>query len=484
MKQFLLRLLVILFSTTCTLLNAQSVLQTKINKAANSKTFAPCNLSFSVYDLATQKEVAEHRSDKVVVPASSLKLFTTFGGLHYLGEDFRFKTIVAYNGIINDEGTLDGDIYIIGGGDPTLGSDRINSNMDFNEVLTDIANTILEKGIKCINGKIIVDESIYDSYPIAPSWQWNDLGNYYASGAWGLNVNENEYAVYFSNRKQIGALSKIKGIEPKVPGLNLSNEVLIDSVGSGDNAYIFGGPYNFDKRIVGTIPAGQGLFKIKGSIPDPPLFFGQHLQKKLKKINIQSKDIETIFRPRKLKYKTLDTLFSPTLTDIVRRANLESNNLYTESILKMIGLKKRGQGSGQNGIAAVKKLIRKYKLKTNDLQFHDGSGLSARNLISSKSLAGFLAGISKDIDIDQLKKRLPRGGIEGTVKGLLKGSPAKGKVWVKSGSMSAVQSYTGYVETKSGKTLSFCLIVNGFSDKGRDVRSKLDQIIRDIYNYG
>ena len=382
---------------------------------------------------------------------------------------------------IDEEGKLDGDIIIKGGGDPTLGSTKFKSNLSFNALLTSLVKAIVDSGINCIDGDIVIDESIYDSYPISPSWQWNDLGNYYASGAWGVNINENQYFVHFTDRHHVGRQPKISSVFPKVPLLKLSNEVLVDSAGTGDQAYIFGGPYNNDKRIVGTIPQGKSTFTIKGSIPDPPKFLGYHIKSALERENIQSQGYKTLFKPYKGKKNKITQYISPSLRDIVIKTNQESNNLNTESILKMIGLKKRGLGSGQNGINILKKELRKKGADHHSAILHDGSGLSARNNISSFSIAKFLAGLKKDSEIKDILTYIPKAGVSGTVRGLLKGSKAKGHVWLKSGSMEGIQSYSGFIQGQSGRWMSFCIIVNGFSGEASDIRSRIDSLIRDIY---
>ena len=386
-------------------------------------------------DVITKEEVISHRSEKVLVPASSLKLFTTLSAIHLLGEDFRFSTILGYKGSIDKQGVLKGDLILKGGGDPTLGSERMASCLSLDELLSRLVSQVSQAGITCIKGDIIVDESIFDSYPISPSWQWNDLGNYYASGGWGVNVLENQYKAYFKNRGVVGERPTLAGTDPKIPNLKLSNEVIVDSSHTGDQAYIFGGPYNFDKRIVGTIPQGQGSFVIKGSIPDPPTFMAQILSTALAKANIQSDDFRVQFRQLTTKgFSGLDTIYSPELREIARITNMKSLNLHTEAILKMIGYQERGQGSGQNGIAEIRTILRSYGVDTDNLHFHDGSGLSARNLISSHSMARFLAGLVDEASMEELLYYLPKGGVEGTVSWMFKGTSALGKIWLKSGS--------------------------------------------------
>jgi len=443
--------------------------------------FRSANVSLSIIDLKNGKEVFQHRSRKNLVPASSLKLFTTLTSLKVLKPNFTFETILGYSGKILADGTLIGDIIIKGGGDPTLGSNRIKNTLSYDDVMLQFTNAILDKGINCIDGNIIVDESIFDSYPIAPSWQWNDLGNYYATGAWGLNINENLYFLAFNNNDKLGKTPSLKSINPSVNNLKISNELQIDSSHTGDQAYIFGGPYNYNKRVVGTIPQGKGHFTIKGSIPNPPLFFGQKLKEFLSERNIQIQEIQVMQKPGKVNMKELSKVESPLLQDIVRRANFDSQNLYAEALLKMIGYKKRGQGSGQNGIAELKKQLRRYKVHSSEYIIHDGSGLSARNNISSHAMSKFLYQFGKDVKIETAVKFIPRGSYEGTVSHMFRSSKAKGNIWLKSGSMEGVQSYSGYIKSKNNNWYSFAFMVNGFQTKGRSMRIQMEQILNEIY---
>ncbi len=453
-----------------------------LNAFTSSSIFKHTNLSVSVLDIAEDTTIIDFRGDKVLTPASSLKLITTLTALKKLGPDYRFSTIIGHTGKVTSQGILEGDLVIKGGGDPTFGSDKIDGNPNLDEVTENIVAQIIKGDINCIEGNILVDESIFDSYPIAPSWQWNDLGNYYASGAWGLNVNENQYYIYFKNRGQIGTRPTLHSTHPHIPNLDLSNEIIVDSSHTGDQAYVFGGPYNYNKRIVGTIPQGTTTFSIKGSIPDPPTFYAHYLRKALDKANIQSNGIDVRFRKeRRLKMTVLDTILSPDLSSIIMTANNESNNLYTESILKILGKKYNGQGSGQNGLASILKLMRSYGIDTKSIQLNDGSGLSARNLISTSSIAHFLAGISKELGQEICTHHIPKGGYQGTVSGMFSGSRAKGKVWLKSGSMQSVQSFSGYIQAKSGKWLSFSIVANGFSSKNSAVRRKMGKFLTQIY---
>lgn len=463
---------------------SQVSLQSKLFAHTGAKDFKHANISISVIDVNEGKLIAGINENKVLIPASSLKILTTLSSLDILGEDFKFETSIEYSGTLEADGTLDGDLYIVGSGDPTLGTVKFDETKSYIDLMKEIATAVRRAGITCIEGDIIADESIYNSFPISPSWQWNDLGNYYASGAWGLNINENQYSIYLDQRGKVGNRPRVRALDPRIPNLELSNELLTDSAGTGDNAYIFGGPYNFYKRIVGTIPMGPGDFVIKGSIPDPPLFVAQSVQTVLEKNGIQSDQVKTIFENKRPKKTTqILTIESPSLRDIVKRTNAESNNLYCESLLKKIGAVKGSEGQAGVGMYILNQYLRKLRVKTESLHMEDASGLSARSNVSSLFMANFLQRYAEKNTLEYTIKMLPTGGGSGTLAGMFKNSPAKGRVFAKSGSMSRVLSYTGFIKNKRGDWVSFSIIVNGFSEKHAVIRGKLEQMMTDIYKY-
>jgi len=458
--------------------------QNKIDRLLLSSEFDYASVSIAVLDMESGELLAGVNPNMSIIPASSLKILTTLSALEILSDTFQYTTILSYDGYIENDGTLQGNIYLEGNGDPTFGSGKFKDEMAYQKLFKRLAEAIEGKGITCIDGKIIADESQFNSFPISPSWQWNDLGNYYASGAWGININENQYNIYFNKRGVVGRRPKVNYHSPYIPGLKFSNELVVDSSHTGDQAYIFGGPYNYEKRIVGTIPQGDGNFRIGGSIPDPPMFAAYTLNENLNKLNITTEGYDTAFSaPGKSKRKAIARVQSPYLKDISRRANFKSNNLYCEAILKSMGKKYNGEASGQNGIAAIKNMLRKLKIDHKALHMEDGSGLSARNNVSSNLLAEFLQKMALKKGTDYTCDLLPKAGYEGTVAGLLKVSKAKGHVWMKSGSMNRVCTYTGIMQDQNGRWKTFCIMINGYDVKYRVMRARVEKMVDYIYRY-
>ncbi len=461
-------------------------LQSRIDQLTSGTFYRHANIGISVREVSTGSLIAEKQKDKMLIPASALKLITTLSGLELLGEDFKFTTRITYDGKLGSDGVLKGNIYIEGGGDPSLGSDRIPGVLTAGKLIRQITDDLLRAGIKCVEGNIIADESVFNSFPVSPSWQWNDLGNYYAAGAWGLNINENLYNVWFNRSGPVGSSSRIAYFEPKVPGLILENEVTIDSAHTGDNTYIFGGPYHYGKRVVGTIPQGKDLYKVKGSLPDPPLFFAYSLLTEMEKRQMGGHNYRTQYRPLKNQKsrKLISEYKSPDLKTIIRFTNDLSINIYAESILKTLGKVKRKSGSGSEGIDVIKSNLKKHGLDIEPFNIEDGSGLSARNLMSPDLMAGFLAAYAKGKDTRLIRELIPPAGERGTVRHLLANSRAKGRLWVKSGSMDNILTYAGYCLSSSGKLVAFAVFLNGSTaDKPNKNKAELENILEAIFRF-
>ncbi|MBK7805725.1 MAG: D-alanyl-D-alanine carboxypeptidase/D-alanyl-D-alanine-endopeptidase [Saprospiraceae bacterium] len=467
-------------------LMAQQSLQENVNKLLANSFYKYANIGISVRDIQTGELVVDVEKDKMLVPASSLKLITTLSGVELLGKDFRFETKISYDGYVDTQGTLKGNIYIEGGGDPTFGSARIPGSLSTTEIIDRMAEDINTYGIHCIEGNIIADESVFNSFPISPSWQWNDLGNYYAAGAWGLNINENQYAIYFHRNGAVGSMSKIAYFDPNIPDLEMINEVTIDNADTGDNSYIFGGPYHYGKRIVGTIPQGKELYRVKGSIPDPPLYVANRLFSALQKREMGGHHFKTKYQTDDSKSSRIliSKYYSPVLSTIVRYTNDHSINLFSESILKILGLKFKNIGSGTAGVAAIKEFLEKKGLDVLPLHMEDGSGLSARNLMSPDFLTSFLLLYGKDKSMSVLENLLPPAGKRGTVKNILLQSKAKGNMLVKSGSMDKILTYSGYCKTVSGRMVSFSVFLNSSTAKKmKENKTELEKILDAIYRF-
>jgi D-alanyl-D-alanine carboxypeptidase/D-alanyl-D-alanine-endopeptidase (penicillin-binding protein 4) len=452
-----------------------------LNDIHSQAFYKHANLGVSVRDVSNGHLIASLSKDKMMIPASTLKIITTMTAKKILGDGFKFETHLKYDGELAGDGTLHGNIYIQGNGDPTLGAGRIPNNKDLKDLESQMLSDIRRAGILCIEGDIIAIVNDDESMPISESWQWNDLGNYYATGSWSINVNENLYNVYYNRNFPLGTSAKISYIEPYIPNLTIKSYVTIDSAHTADNSFIFGAPFTYQRMVRGTLPQGKNLFKIKGAIPDPPLFLAYRLYTALGQMHISESKYKTELKDNIVtEYKPIAKYYSPTLTEIIQYTNDMSINLYADALLEQIGKAKNIKGNAE----ILKSNLRNQGIDVTPLHIEDGSGLSPRNLLSPDLMALFLSMQMTTISEKDIPNLLPTVGVRGTVKTLLNKSSAKGKMWVKSGSMDKILTYAGYCRTASGKLVSFSVMLNGSTAKSmKENKIELEKILDAIYRF-
>jgi len=478
--------LTLFFLLTIQMVWCQSGLQQAINTFSKDPALKHAGVGISVVDVGTNREIAQFDSERSLVPASSLKVLTTASALAMLGTEYRFSTHLQYTGSIDNNGQLNGNLIIQGAGDPTLGSPTMPGGESLEQVLDKLSMALQQKGIRKVNGHIIGDASYFSTTVNGASWQWNDLGNYYGAGSWGLNFHDNLYYLRFQQTSRLGRTPRIAIIEPEIPNLRFTNEVTAASAGSGDNAYIYGAPYTYERFVRGTIPVGSKLFSIKGSIPDPPLFAAQQLTTRLQNAGIVSTKGATSDRllgqPISTTRQKLLTHRSPFLKEIVVRTNIKSVNLYCETLLRAIGKIKGAEGTVSGGIKALQTFWEARGLSFSGVALEDGSGLSSKNVVTAKFMAQLMRKVARDSKIyDDFRNSLPIAGKSGGMSYTLRGTAAAGKVRAKTGTLNRVRSLTGYVESKSGKLLSFSIIVNNYRGSGGQVRKKMEKVLLAMY---
>ena len=403
----------------------------------------------SVYavHVPTGKVLLNENSQKSLVPASTLKIVTTAAALHLLGPETRFQTHLAYDGTI-EKGVLKGNLYIIGGGDPCLGSGRTPSSLPWQEQIRAWTVATAELGITEIVGKVIPDASAFEKAGAVPSWSWEDLGNYYGAGASALSFHENAYSLSFKPSQEVGKEAEVLRVEPFISRLELKNEVTIGPVGSGDQACIYGSEFSFLQYVRGTVPAGPLEFTIKGAIPDPALVCSDLLESSLKENGIL---VKNKVRPQ-LEKKVFHITYSPKVEEIVSLTNQYSINLYAEHLLK-----KMGGGSFTNGIKEVTKFLKENKIDCEGMYLADGSGLSRKSLITTQQLVTLLVLMKKSEFFPLFLESLPERGE---------------MISAKSGTMSGIKAYAGYAND-----VAFAIIINQCLDRV-SVKEKVDEIFR------
>ncbi len=444
MKHRLLIILSLLFTLS-------TFAQSPADAFANDLLHRNANISLLVSDLSSGAKLHQHRAEKVAIPASTMKLVTTATALEILGPTYRFTTTLETDGNIQN-GILHGNLYIRGSGDPTLGSAKMG-DIHFLEKWVD---AVKKAGIREIKGDIIADASIYDSEGINPKWMWEDLGNYYAAGAYGISYKDNTYFLELKSGA-VGTRPEILKVTPNIPELKFDNRLASTTI-RFDSAYIYGAPNSNERTIYGAIPANRASFTIKGDIPNPGLVLARDFAWKLKSSGVAVSGSATD-QVKTGNRNSIYTHQSPPLSEIIREINVTSNNHYTELLFRHLALQRSKVATTNHAIRVVQDFWRLKGLPINELKMHDGSGLSPMNAVSAQFFVNLLQYMSRSVHGHHFQASLPTAGSNGTVRNFLRGSALSGKVLLKSGSIGGVRAYAGYINS-GGKRYAFAMIVN------------------------
>ncbi|HHS95057.1 MAG TPA: D-alanyl-D-alanine carboxypeptidase/D-alanyl-D-alanine-endopeptidase [Phaeodactylibacter sp.] len=461
---------------------AQSKLSKAIETFVKDPALSSASVGVSVISVESGKEIAAYNSRKSLTPASAMKVLTTGAALKILGADFRFQTKLEYDGYIDAHGNLIGNLYITGMGDPTLGSPDFKGLPTWAALLKLFCDKVKKAGILNIAGQVVGDAAYFATQGVGHTWAYEDLGNYYGAGAYGLNVLENKYYLHLQQNSREGANPKIIKTTPKIPGLLLINELHSAPKGSGDNAYIFGAPQTYTCYVRGTIPVGKKIFTIKGAIPDPPLYAAQSLMEALEEQGINTHcEAAAKWQTNKQipnKRHTLYSYQSPALKSIVQRCNMKSVNLYCEAMLRMMGKKKKSDGTPEAGLEVLIDFWKAKGLPIQGLFLEDGSGLSPYNALTAQHLALAMRLIFKEEDWrNDFEASLPLAASSGALKHRFKGSKAQNNLRAKSGGLNRVRSFTGWVKNAQGKQVTFAIMVNNYIGEASYILRKMETLM-------
>lgn len=446
------------------------------------------SFSLVVKDVQEGRTVYSYDTDRLQSPASVLKTVATATALEILGEDYRYPTTLEYDGIL-ENGTLEGNLYIKGSGDPSLGSSHFAPGQ--NKFLSTWIAALQKAGIKHITGSVISDESIFDTEGVSIKWLREDMGNYYAPGSYGISIFDNMYKLSLQTGAA-GTRPVLKGTEPDIPFIRFKNYLKAAPV-SSDSAYIIGAPLDDVRYLYGVLPANREAYVLKGDIPDPALYLARYLTDQLQQKGIRVDGSPSCYRIeveenrwKKGERKEIVTTYSPTLREIASICNHVSHNLYADALVKTVGLQYKPRrnemiSSFGRGVQVVKEYWEKKGLDVFPLRMNDGSGLAPADKASAGFMGELLVYMATESAVsDAFIASLPQAGIEGSVRNFLKGSKLQGKAHLKSGGITGVRSYAGYI-TKDGKTYAVAVFSNNYSCPMSRMTRALEKLLLQLF---
>ena len=375
-------------------------------------------------------KLASFNDDLALVPASSLKTLTTGAALEMLGSEFAFETIAAATSAVSAEGVVDGNLVLIGGGDPTLSSADLEN----------LAEAVFTAGVKSITGGVIADASAFPEAAASDHWVWGDVGNAFGAGVFGLNVDHNRYEARFEPGANAGDPAAFLGASQELPGVTWTSFVTTGPPGSGDGVMIHSGPYASNITLRGTVPAGESGFTAGGSIPDPPALAAFLFDRSLR-----ARGVSIGAAPRTTRGAAVETApvrlaahQSAPLKEIIPHLHEVSDNVEAQALFLKLG-----------GAAALREFWETRGVRFAGVRIEDGSGLARASRIRPADLAhaNFLARHSATGKTFFESLSQSRGGL----------------VRSKTGAMSGVRAEVGFLSRESGSELTFAIIGNGLT---------------------
>jgi D-alanyl-D-alanine carboxypeptidase/D-alanyl-D-alanine-endopeptidase (penicillin-binding protein 4) len=435
--------------------------------------FPEAAFSFYAVDLNTNETLIDVNSHKWMEPASLLKIVTTASALKILGPDYKFKTEFYVKGeIVND--ILNGALIIKAGGDPTLGSSYFRTSLP--EIfLAETKKKLEDAGIKGLNGKLIIDISELPMPEYPSSRLWEDMSNYYGASPSALSWRDNSFTITLSSPSQPGLLCRV--VSTSIPNIELNFDCYVTASSiNRDSAYVYGYPGLPDWYITGSIPAGTDAFVIKAAMPFPEKVFAHEflsLFEHLQNVNVvvEQHPVDVSLAKRIWVWK------SEPLSEIIRVINNKSLNLSADHLfLAMAGDDSASPMRWDKAGLALNNFWLKHHI-SEPVRLLDGSGLSKGNRVSAYYMVEVLKLMNGESEADIFKQSLPISGESGTLRYMWQTKPYRGEIQAKSGSMTGVVNYAGYLTTHTQRKVAFCIMLNNVNASSSVIKKEIELVI-------
>ena len=417
-----------------------------------------------VKSLDTGETLYSLNANKLVMPASNMKIVTLAAAAEVLGWDYRFTTTLEATATV-ENGVLAGDVFLRSTGDPTINTRQKRGD----EVLAEWVGALKAAGIRRIEGRIVGDDQAFDEDGLGDGWSWDYLQYGYAAPVGALQFNENT-----------ARLTVTPGLKPGDPasatitagsGFTIVNKTTTGAEKSDEAIEYRRHPYQPILEVMGSVPVGGTAATRNVAVLNPTLYFAQALRDALTtggiEVTGEAVDLDDIaleFTESPPTRRVLGTTQSPPLRQLATVLMKVSQNLYAETLLKTLGTTDGGVGTTGAGRAAARTAFDRWGVARDSYQITDGSGLSRSNYVSTEMIMALLERMHRDErHRDAFVATLPIAGKDGTISTRMRRTLAEGNAVAKTGSINNVRSLSGYVRTRDGELLAFSIIANDFN---------------------
>jgi serine-type D-Ala-D-Ala carboxypeptidase/endopeptidase (penicillin-binding protein 4) len=451
-------------------------IQGKIAQYLNRPGNRSAAWGIEIMDPDTKQVVLSVNPDKTFLPASVLKVVTTSTCLEKLGPDFRFRTGVYTDGTLLADGTLQGNLILVGRGDPNLVDPT--KELLAEPALRVLGRSIQSLGIKRVTGAVIGDDSYFEYATHGKGWTEKDLRSTYGAPINALSINSNVFLVH-TRATKVNQLVQVS-VEPANSYYQIRNVAVTGSARSKRTISIGVIPGTNRLVVSGVLPLGQNYGQ-DILLDRPAEMSATILKDEIQRAGVRvTGGIKAIHQgdvsPEvRRNWKLLAEHQSPPLIRAMEIINKRSLNLHAEMLLRVLGAEFGGAGTDEAGLKVVKEFLVSAGVEDDDkICLNDGSGLSRDKLVTPRFQTSLLLFLSTRPYFELFLNTLAISGTDGTLRNRM--SSARGVIHAKTGTLQNVAALSGYMTTKSGHNLIFSIFANNVRASIDRVRQTIDEI--------
>ncbi|HKD01793.1 MAG TPA: D-alanyl-D-alanine carboxypeptidase/D-alanyl-D-alanine-endopeptidase [Terriglobales bacterium] len=496
------------------LTQAQAATHTPMGKSIESLLSQP-DLArgfwgIEVVSLRSGKTLYALNADKLFTPASNTKLFTTAAALALIGPQYTFQTTVETSGTLDKHGRLTGDLVLVGRGDPNLSGRELPYSLHTErndhpmQVLEQLADALVQKGVKYIDGDIVADDSYFAFERYGEGWSQDDL--VWADGApvSALTINDNVIFVNVLPADRPGDRAFVS-TSPFADYYHIDNRIITTPAGTTRDIHINREPGSTVLTLWGNMPLDDAGANEALAIEDPAEFaaalfrqllekrgiavYGQRRARHAELASLPTVAVTAIAPSRggdeparvmQPKPLVLASYQSKPLVEDLRVINKVSQNLHAEILLRLLGREKGSAGTVEGGLEVLAGFLNKVGIPRDEYVFYDGSGLSRQNLVTPDAVIRLLRYANLQPWAKRFRETLPLAGVDGSLAGRFKNPAEQGRVYAKTGSLGGVKTLSGYAVTDRGEQIAFSILSNNSNVSTKRVTDTIDGIVEDI----
>lgn len=457
-----------------------SDLSARIDAILERPALRRASWGIEVRDAASGRVLYSRAADRLFIPASNLKIVVAAAAAHHLPADYRYRTTLHGTGPVREDGTLAGDLVLYGRGDPLLSARYGGSRT---AVFEAFADSLRARGIRRVSGQVVADQSFWDDDLVRGDWEAYDLRWWYAAPVAAIGFNDNSIDFRLEPGSAVGRPARIT-FQPQTEYVSLVNASSTVAVGRGRTIDLERLHGQGRVRAYGTIPANAGPTTEYFAVDNPARYAGTVLREVLERkgIVVDVDEVRVVTDPSASPADSAAVLAehrSDPLPRVVGPILKNSQNWIAEQLLKTLGREVRGEGSWEAGLAVEREFLTQVVgVDSADVRLRDGSGLSAGNLVTPRALVRLLDYVHRTPGQALVKRALPVSGGEGSLQARFPELP--GRVAAKTGYIGNVDSLSGFLTLRDGRTVIFSIIANQTGQPSWRMKAAIDDIVRAV----